>query len=168
MGKPNADLKEQCSLLLDLLEREVDLYRDLLNFSTRKQGALIIMDSKDLAQALSDVEAVVEEIRENVEARVNVLTEIETSLGLPSGTATFRNVVENGGNEAAERYGRISKMLAPTLERLALVNGGNMALVNNILDYLDFAAQTLACRGEINTYTVKKGGRPDVFHISRA
>lgn len=81
MGKSDADLKEQCSLLLDLLEREVDLYRDLLNFSTRKQGALITMDAKDLGQALSDVEAVVEEIRESVEARANILTEIETSLG---------------------------------------------------------------------------------------
>ncbi|HXL04322.1 MAG: flagellar protein FlgN [Firmicutes bacterium] len=168
MEKRDRDFEEQCDLLLNLLEREIDLYNDLISFSKRKQGALIIMDAKDLADALSDVEAVVDEIRESVEARLNILAELESSMGLPRGTATFKHVVDNGGPELQERYGRITKALAPTLERLVLLNGGNMALVNNILDYFDFAAQTLACRDQVNTYTVRKGGRPDVFHISRA
>jgi signal transduction histidine kinase len=168
MGKPDRDFREQCNLLLDLLEREVDLYNDLLSFSKRKQGALIIMDAKDLQKALSDVEAVVDEIRQSVEERLAILADLEACLGLPRGTANFKHVVDSGGPELQERYGRITKTLAPTLERLALINGGNMALVKNILDYLDFAAQTLACRNQVNTYTVRKGGRPDVFHISRA
>ncbi len=126
------------------------------------------MDAKDLTKALHDVEAVVEEIRESVEARLSILAELEASLGLPRGTASFDHVVESGGRESEERYQRISKVLAPTLERLALINAGNMTLVKNILDYLDFAAQTLAYRNQSNTYVVKKGGRPDVFHISRA
>jgi len=168
MGKPDPSLREQCDMLLDLLEREVGLYRDLLSLSKRKQGALVTMDAKDLTKALCDVEAVVEEIRESVDARVDILTELEMSLGLPRGTASLQQVVENGGKDVAERYERISETLAPALERLALINAGNMTLVRNILDYLDFAAQTLAYRNQNNTYVVKKGGRPDVFHISRA
>ena len=162
MNKPDAELREQCNLLLDLLEREVDLYNDLLSLSKRKQGALVMMDAKDLTKALYDVEGVVEEIRESVETRLGVLTELETSLGLPHGTASFEHVVESGGREVEARYQRISKTLAPTLERLALINAGNMTLVKNILDYLDFATQTLAYRDQSNTYVVKKGG-PDVF-----
>ncbi len=168
MRKSGLDLKGQCSLLLDLLEREVDLYKDLLNFSQRKQGALVIMDARDLAEALRDVEAVVNEIRESVEARLGILAELEMNLELPHGTASVKHVVESGCPELAERYTRISRTLAPTLERLALINAGNMTLVKNILDHLDFAAQTLARRNQSNTYMVKKGGRPDVFHISRA
>lgn len=168
MNKPDAELRKQCSLLLDLLEREVDLYNDLLNLSQRKRGALVAMDAKALANALHDVEGVVDEIRESVETRLSVLAQLEASLGLPCGTANFNHVVESGGGELEERYQRISKTLAPTLERLALINTGNMTLVANILDYLDFAAQTLAYRNQSNTYVVKKGGRPDVFHISRA
>jgi hypothetical protein len=168
MKKTNAGLKEQCSLLLDLLEREVDLYNDLLSFAKRKQGALIIMDAKDLSKALSDVESVVDEIRQSVNARLNILAELEVGLGLPRGTASFKYVVDSGGQELQERYEGIARTLAPTLERLALINRGNMALVKNILDYLDFVAQTLECRHQMNTYKVKKGGRPDVFHISRA
>ncbi|NLS45021.1 MAG: flagellar protein FlgN [Firmicutes bacterium] len=168
MKKTNVDLKNQCNILLELLEREVALYRDLLNFSTRKQGALVVMDAKDLTKALCDVEIVVNEIKQSIKARSYILSELEEHLDLPSGTVSLKEVMDSGGEATAKRYRGVSNTLAPILERLVLVNSGNMTLVNNILDYLDFATQTLEYRNQGNIYMVKKGGRPDVFRISRS
>jgi len=162
------DVAAHCDEILDLLEHEVELHKDLLELSQRGQGILITMDSEGLVSALGDVEAMVDEIRDCMEARLGILSTVERSLGLCAGTSTCDDVMRHAGEEHVRRYAHVLERLAPALERLAVVNSGNMSLVANILDYLDFAAQVLANHQGCNTYVVRKAGRPDVFHISRS
>ncbi|MDI7247595.1 MAG: flagellar protein FlgN [Bacillota bacterium] len=184
------DIARRCNEILELLEREVALHRDLLDLSRREQGLLVSFDTDALMTTLRDVEAVVAKTRTVMEARLALLGEVACGLGpgldrgrgpdsgrgLVSGRggATCEEVMSSAGEEYVERYRTILQQLAPVLEEHAVINSGNIVLINNILDYIDFAARMYAGLESRNTYSAdtmaprRKAGRPNALHFSRS
>ncbi len=165
------DIARRCNEILDLLEQEVALHRDLLDLSRREQGLLVAFDTDALTATLRGVEAMVARIRAAMDARLALLGEVARSLGRSKGGATCEDVMSSAGEECVERYTGILERLAPMLEEHAVINGGNIVLINNILDYIDFATRLHAGRHGRNTYSIspgRKAGRPHALHFSRS
>lgn len=172
------DIARRCNEILDLLEEEVALHRDLLDLSRREQGLLVSFDTDALTATLRDVEAVVAKIRAVMDARLALLSEVARSLGRGPGPerdgATCEEVMSSAGEECLERYRSILQQLAPILEEHAVINSGNIVLINNILDYIDFATRLYAGREGRNTYSIntialgRKAGKPHALHFSRS
>ncbi|HHY33869.1 MAG TPA: flagellar protein FlgN [Firmicutes bacterium] len=174
------DISQRCNEILDLLEEEAALHRDLLDLSRREQGLLVSFDVDALTATLREVEALIGKVRAVMNARLALLGEVTRSLGRPGGAASrgsdrvsCEEVMASAGDGCLERYRSILQQLAPILEEHAVINGGNIVLINNILDYVDFATRVYACRDGRNTYSVnttalrRKAGRPHAFHFSR-
>ena len=168
------DIARRCNEILDLLEEEVALHRDLLDLSRREQGLLVSFDTDALTATLRDVEAVVAKIRAVMDARLALLSDVARSLGRGKDGATCEEIMSSAGEECVERYRSILHQLAPILEEHAVINSGNIVLINNILDYIDFATRLYAGREGRNTYSIntiapgRKAGRPHALHFSRS
>ncbi|MGE5587932.1 MAG: flagellar protein FlgN [Clostridia bacterium] len=172
------DIARRCNEILGLLEEEVALHRDLLDLSRREQGFLVSFDTDALTATLRDVEAVVTKIRALMDARLALISEVARNMGMSSDLgrdgAACEEIMSSAGEECAERYRSIVHQLAPILEEHAVINSGNLALIGNILDYIDFAARLYAGRGGLNTYSIntmasgRKAGKPYAFHFSRS
>ncbi|MCR4403517.1 MAG: flagellar protein FlgN [Firmicutes bacterium] len=171
------DVVRRCNEILGLLEEEVALHRDLLDLSRREQGCLVSFDADALAATLRDVEAVVAKIRAMMDMRLALLREVARDMGMGSDPgrdgAACEEIMSSAGEECAERYRSIVHQLAPVLEEHAVINSGNLVLIGNILDYIDFAAGLCASRKGLNTYSVnatasrRKAGKPYALHFSR-
>jgi len=171
------DISQRCNEILDLLEEEAALHRDLLDLSRREQGLLVSFDVDALTATLREVEALIGKVRAVMNARLALLGEVARGLGRTVSPGkdrlTCEEVMSSAGDGCLERYRSILQQLAPILEEHAVINGGNIVLINNILDYVDFATRLYACRDGRSTYSVnttalrRKAGRPHAFHFSR-
>lgn len=162
------DMTRRSEEILSLLDQEIGLHRDLLELSRREQGLLVTLDTEALAGALNDVEEVAGKIRSVMETRLNLLAALAEEI-YPgrTGVTGGGTVSSSGGRDRARRYRDMLEYLRPILEEHSVINAGNMVLIKNILDYVDFAAGVLASRSGQNTYTLRKVGRPHAFPFSR-
>lgn len=158
----------RCDEILDLLEKEIGLHRDLLDLSRREQSLLVTLDTDALVATLRAVEEVAGKIRATMQARLALLAEMAESLYPGRKGATCEEVLSSGGRNRVERYRSMLECLGPILEEHAAINAGNIVLIGNVLDYIDFAAGFLASRHGQNTYGVRKVGRPHALRLSRS
>ncbi len=164
------DTTRRCEEVLCLLEQEVGLHRDLLELSRREQGLLVTLDADLLIATLNDVEKLVARIRSVMQARLGLLAELagELSSGPDRGRLASEDVLSlSGGRDRGRRYRDLLQCLRPILEEHSAINAGNMILINNILDYMDFAAGVLASRSGRNTYEPRKVGRRHALSVPR-
>ncbi len=162
------DMAQRCDAILDLLEREVILHKDLLDLSRREQSLLITLDVRALVAALRDMEELIGKLRATMQARSSLLAEMAQECGPGEDYASCEEVLSKAGRGRAERYANMLECLGPVLEEHAVINAGNIILVRNLLDYADFAAGFLASRFGQNTYAARKVGRPHALGFSRS
>ncbi|MEW5866187.1 MAG: flagellar protein FlgN [Bacillota bacterium] len=158
----------RCDEILDLLEKEIGLHRDLLDLSRREQSHLVTLDTDALAATLRDIEELAGKIRATMQARLALIAELAESLYPGRKGATCEEALSSGGRNRVERYRSMLECLDPILEEHAAINAGNIVLISNVLDYIDFATRFLANRHGQNTYGVRKVGRPHALRVSRS
>ncbi len=128
--------------LEDLLCRELDCYRDLLDIMLQEKEVLSANRNEALPDLLEEQKRILFAAKALEPQRIDAMRESATRLGLEAG-ATLRQIAERIDGAPRDRIRRLRDTLAHVVERVDQVNRINVLLIRNNLDFISATVRAI-------------------------
>ena len=142
--------------LIEILEKESALYRDILDLSRHKTSTIVEGKVSQLEQ-LTGVEQKLLLNVGGLEQQREVVDQLARLLGIPADELNISVAVEQAEDELKEKLIALKDEIENTLKDLKEVNDLNSELIKKSLEYIDFSINLIAGGPEDVTYDAKKG-----------
>jgi flagellar biosynthesis/type III secretory pathway chaperone len=131
----SGSLPQRLAVLEDLLCRELDCYRDLLDIMLREKELLTRNRSGELGALVEEQKEVVHAAKSVEPERVQALRACSRELGLRE-EATLREIAAKLEGSDRRRIERLRETLKHAVDRVDAVNRINMILIQNSLSFI--------------------------------
>lgn len=143
--------------LIDILDRQRELYRKLLEIAKAKQPVLVKGDLAALEKFTKQEEQIVVQVGKLEEQRSRVHQALANHFHVPEAEITLSELVSRVGTEVSDRLSQVGDGLKNILSELKDVNSLNSELVKQSLDYIEFTVNLITSMGEPPSYPDKPG-----------
>lgn len=140
--------------LLEILGKELDVYKKILEVSNNKTKLLKENKVKELEATTKEEEALVRDVVEMEKSRIEIVKSICRQYGKPEKSLKIEEICEFVDDSKDELL-NFKKEITEVLEELKKVNKVNSVLINSSLDYINFAVNMLT---ETSKNTVYQAG----------
>lgn len=126
--------------LLDTLEKQEQLYKKLLELSTRKTPIIIKGDITALQAITDEEQLVVDDINHLEKTREEVMQDIANVINKDVNTLKLIHLIEMLKNQPSEqkRLAQVNDKLKETTKQMKRVNEQNRELIENALEMVSF------------------------------
>jgi flagellar biosynthesis/type III secretory pathway chaperone len=147
--------------LIEVLEKESSLYRDILALSRHKTNTIVEGKVGQLEQLTGVEQKMLLSIGGLERQREETVNELARFLGIPADQLNISLAVQKAGEGLKERLADLRDEITMTLKELKEVNDLNSDLIEKSLEYIDFSINLIAgCPSDV-TYSDKKGRGED-------
>ena len=145
--------------LIDILEQEGALYRDILELSRHKTETIVEGKVTTLEQLTGVEHKMVMNAGRLEQQREETVNQLAESLKIKPEQLNFSLVVEKTEGNIRDRFLSYRDEIAVTLKELKEVNDLNSHLIKKSLEYIDFSINLIAGSSSEVTYNDKKDGK---------
>lgn len=126
--------------LLEVLDQEELVYRELVETSTKKKEVIIKADIKALEEITSDEQEIASKIKNIENKRISVMEDIANVLNRTTEELTVDAMLEILKNQPKEQeeLASIRSRLRTTLAQLKEINEQNQILINQAMEMVEF------------------------------
>ncbi|MCR5685399.1 MAG: flagellar protein FlgN [Lachnospiraceae bacterium] len=126
--------------LVDVMNRENDIYKDLIPIASEKTRTIIKNDLTALQEITDKEQLVIERINTLERKREEVITNIGTVLSIDPKSLDMKTLIRLLGKQPKEqaKLTRIHDDLSATLKKLVAINDRNKVLIEQSLEMIDF------------------------------
>ncbi len=142
--------------LIDILEEEGRLYRDILDLSRHKTDTIVEGKVATLEQLTGVEHKMVMNAGRLEQQREEIVNELAGNLDIQPEQLNFTLVIEKTGEELRDRFTNYRDEIALTLKELKEVNDLNSHLIEKSLEYIDFSINLISGTSSELTYNDKK------------
>jgi flagellar biosynthesis/type III secretory pathway chaperone len=151
------DMKSLWERLIEILEKESALYRDILDLSRHKTNTIVEGRVSQLEQLTGVEQRLLLSVGGLEQQREEVVDQLARRLGIPADELNISVAVEQAEDELKEKLVALKEEIENTLKDLKEVNDLNSELIKKSLEYIDFSINLIAGGPEDVTYDAKKG-----------
>lgn len=155
------DMESLWERLMDILEKESALYRDILELSRHKTNTIVEGKVSQLEQLTGVEQKMLLGVGSLERQREETVNELACNLDISSDRLNLGLAVEMAGDRFKDRFARLKDEIELTLQELKEVNDLNSDLIKKSLEYIDFSINLIAGCPEDVTYSAKKGKGKD-------
>ena len=139
----NEDFKNNYNQLTDILEKEVKVYRSLLDVVRKEREILVSTDLDDLNENNKAKEALLIRLRSLENQRIHLATAVCKALDLDEENPRLLDIAVAMDNEEGERLRNLHSVLDLLLKRIHELNKNNESLVNSALNNITGALKAI-------------------------
>ena len=145
--------------LIDILEQEGALYRDILELSRHKTETIVEGKVTTLEQLTGVEHKMVMNAGRLEQQREETVNQLAESLKIKPEQLNFSLVIKKTEGNIRDRFLSYRDEIAVTLKELKEVNDLNSHLIKKSLEYIDFSINLIAGSSSEVTYNDKKDGK---------
>jgi len=143
--------------ILDSLEQEKEIYKELIDLSTRKTD-IILKKKVDVLDKLVDLEQeLVEHIKKLELDRQELVEELAKVKDVEANTITLSKLIEWSEGDLRLKFENIQEEFTRIIDRLRHLNEINAKLIRTNLEYIDFALSLVTGEGASGSIYEKEG-----------
>ncbi len=150
-------MKSLWERLVEILEKESALYRDILDLSRHKTSTIVEGKVSQLEQLTGVEQRLLLNVGGLEQQREEVVDQLARLLDIPADELNISVAVEQAEDELKEKLIALKDEIENTLKDLKEVNDLNSELIKKSLEYIDFSINLIAGGPEDVTYDAKKG-----------
>lgn len=126
--------------LVSTLDREDQLYTDLIPIQEKKLRAIVANDLDTIGKLADEEQTLVDEVGILEAKRMRITNDIATVLGKPQGTMKLEQIVQTLKNQPDEqkKLRELHDRLRRTIARLQELNVQNKELLDQVLEMVEF------------------------------
>ncbi len=126
--------------LVSTLDREDQLYTELIPIQEKKLRAIVANDLETIGKLADEEQTLVDEVGILEAKRTRITDDIATVLGKPQGTMKLENIVHTLRNQPDEqkKLQELHDRLRRTIARLQELNIQNKELLDQVLEMVEF------------------------------
>lgn len=148
------------SELLEILEKEANVYSDILDISKNKTNVVVEGKVAELESIVKLEQSLIMKLRKLEDHREKLIGSISAEIGAHPSKMTVSELANLLGSEQSERLKNAQNSLKGTIDRLQNTNELNSRLINNSLEYIEFSINLLTAAGALNN-SYGSNGRTD-------
>ncbi len=131
-------LEKDVSSLIDVLERERDCYKELLNLARQEQQIVLSDNIDDLSSVVKTVEKTVVISCDLEKERLQFLDSISENPKISHKAQALSELAAKQGLPSSQKLGNLQEEISKILSELSDVNRSNAELIQRNLHYVDF------------------------------
>lgn len=141
--------------LVDILNKELSVYKDILEVSTKKTKVIINGAAKELDKITQVEQTMILQIGRLENERENLVDNIKKQLKIEEDDVSISKIIDNLKDEYKVEIENIRKELLDILNKIKERNELNSMLINDSLEYINFNLNLLANTSAETTYSDK-------------
>ena len=150
--------------LVELVQKEVEMFQALLDLMESEQKALIVQDVAEIEKTVSSQREVAVNAVALERARTKLVAELSQELGETASELTLKSLIDRIEGEHSNHLGEMRETLIAMHEKIQNANKQNALLIKQSMKYVDKSLQILAGDGpETGVYAqsgkIPKSGR---------
>jgi flagellar biosynthesis/type III secretory pathway chaperone len=153
--------------LSDCVDRQLNLYRKLLDLFHAERGAILTSDLEGLNRVIMDKELVLQHIRTAELARRKTADQLAPQLGLDAGTLTLTKLIERIDGPYASRMKDKGKRLQTLIDEIQVVSERNRSLCLQALHFVSGSIKLLSTLTRPNQVYHASGRIHNTRHLGR-
>lgn len=142
--------------LIEILEEENRIYKDILDISRRKTQIIVDGKVKDLDRLTRTEQQMVVTVGRLEKERQEIVQKIAGSMDIVEDEISIDLLNDRLNGEIKDRLSGVKEEIAITLDELKRVNDLNSQLVKKSLEYIDFTINLITDNSSHNTYNSNK------------
>lgn len=123
--------------LLEIIDKQMKIYNDLLALSRNKSKVIIEGKVKELDNITKIEQGMIVEIGKLENNRIEVSSNVFRELGLQP-TSTMADIADSLESDMKNKFTSVREQIAKVLEELSSVNKHNGKLIMQSLEYIEF------------------------------
>lgn len=143
--------------LIDVLEEERVLYRDILELSRHKTGTIVEGKVAELEQLTGVEQKLMLSVGGLEQQREETVKQLTRRLNISADELSISTAINQAGNGFGDRLKELKDDISEILKELKNVNDLNSQLIEKSLEYIDFSINIIAGNPSDVTYDSKKG-----------
>lgn len=143
--------------LIEILDRQRELYRKLLEIARAKQPVLVKGDLAKLEEFTRQEEQIVVQVGKLEEQRSKIHQALANHFHFPEPEITLSDIASKVSPELSDKLSQVGDGLKDILNELKDVNSLNNVLIKQSLDYIEFSVNVITSIGETPSYPEKPG-----------
>ena len=147
------------SNLTELVEREVQAFRDLLSLLAQQRDCIVNRRIDDLRSTVEQEESLIEVTRDLERRRREQVEILSNRLGSPVQSMTLAQVIQAVEGTYAVRLSELRDSLLAMMRKLQTSNERNRFLIEHTLGYVDHHIHLLTGQGAQGTPYTRQGTR---------
>ncbi len=152
-NEPQQELEQALCDLVELIEREVTLFQDLLEALNRQHQAVLQQEPEPVAESNARVQELVDATRRLELDRAHKAAEVSSHLGIETSEPTLSQIIPLVEEHYAQRLRELRQMLLSLTQRVQETNLRNKRLLNRALHTVTASIRLLA--GQNGVYDEK-------------
>ena len=147
--------------LIDILEKESALYRDILDLSRHKTNIIVEGKVSELEQFIGVEQKMLLGVGNLEQQREETVSRLARHIGVPADQFNISLAIQQAGESLRDRFAGLKDEISCILKELKEVNDMNSQLIEKSLEYIDFSINLIAGDPTDVTYSAKKGKGKD-------
>ena len=143
--------------LINILDRQRELYRKLLEIAKNKQPVLVKGDLAAIERFTKQEEKFVVGVGKLEEQRSRVHQALANHFHVPEAEMTLGDIALRVGAELGDKLTQVGDCLKDILNELKDVNNLNNILIKQSLDFIEFSVNLISSIGETPSYPEQSG-----------
>ncbi|MDZ7338318.1 MAG: flagellar protein FlgN [candidate division KSB1 bacterium] len=156
--EPQYELEKALHDLVEVIEREVALFQDLLEALNRQHQAVLQEETEPVLHSNARVQELVEETRRVEQSRAQTTAAVSTHLGMETRQPTLSQIIPLVEEHYAQRLRELREILLSLTQRVQETNLRNKRLLNRALHTVTTSIRLLS--GQNGVYDDKGREQP--------
>ncbi len=143
--------------LIEILEKESGLYRDILELSRHKTSTIVEGKVSELEQITRVEQKILLNVGGLEQQREEAVKQLASHMKMQADQLNLGLVVEEAQENLKDKFISLKDEIASILNELKEVNDLNSHLIEKSLEYIDFSMNLITGSPSDVTYSAKKG-----------
>lgn len=148
-------MQELVKELIDILEKERQMYGDILKISRDKTSIIVEGKVSELEKITKLEQSFILQMAKLEDRRESIISALSKAMGEKPEDLNISKIIKSAGDECGEKLKAQQEKMLETINELKNLNDLNSKLIKNSLEYINFSINLLSSAGEEdNNYNV--------------
>lgn len=145
-------VEKYCSGLIDILQSQINIYRELLSLSLEKTPVLVKGNIAELERITKEEESLIIKVGRLEEQRQVLHNALAGHFALSPEELSISELVNRIDEQHQQKFQQAFDEIKAILHQITEVNDGNTELINSSLDFVNFSLNLLTSPGTTPFY----------------
>lgn len=152
-------MDKDCTGLLEIMGKQLNIYRSLLALALQKQPVLVKGSIDDLDRITKEEELLILQVGRLEEQRQSLHQALASRFVLSPEELTLSELIKRVDEKSGAMFQQLLAEMTEILQELADLNRNNTDLINSSLDYINFSLNVLTDADKSPVYTEQEDGK---------
>ena len=146
-------MENDCAGLLETLEKQLDIYRELLSLALAKKPVLVKGNIPELEKMTKEEELLILQVGRLEEQRRFLHQALANRFVLSPEELSLSELIRRTDDNTSQKFQKVFAEMTDVLKELADINQVNIELIKSSLDYIDFSMDILTSTNSSPVYS---------------